>query len=811
MKLYTHTALFILCSSLIMQPVGCVSDAYAEKSATDASQLSQLPLIKNVVVEGNKYIKQEAILKRLPFKVGIPFDEGKSNLAIKNIYDLGSFRQVRIEIEEHSANEVTVFVVVEEKYLVESFDFIGNKSIKTKEIKEKLNLDKVASIDEETLDRVARAIERLYREENRHQARVTFRFEKMLNNPDKVKAVFTIDEGKKLLIKRVFFRGNSAFADRKLTQFVNTRENWLLSFMDSAGTYNEEMLEMDKHNIEYFYRDHGYLMVKVAKVDVDINQETGDINVTFHINEGKQFKVSKINVVGDDLYDNDELERLVLLEEGKPYSQSLFNKSSNRIKDLYGEKGYIYADVYPQIKPDEETLTVEVSFHVERGNKLYANRITISGNKITRDKVIRRQLDLAEGDLITTKALSKSQSGVEFLSYFERDGVKWKIHRLSDNIADLEMNVQEAKTGNMNVMMTYGTDQYNPTPSLRGMLSVEKNNIGGLGLDGGLVTQVSFKGLTNVMFRKFEAHIFDPHIFDSNVSCAVFGYHRRDEFDQWKSTQTTPDQKVTGGNVRFGWWLPEAIDKRMQLGIDIGIENIKNNKPQAKAEYLALQPIINRTFQEGTIKWIGLDLTKDTRDHQIYPSSGYRSIVSTRLAPLGINKDFSFFKAEVEGSYYTALIGQDSLVLCLHAKAGSIYALTNDQPIPYKELYHMGGQTTVRGFVWGGIGPAWAPTGDPLGARNAIQFNSELIFPLLPDYSMKAHFFYDAGAGWDTPRQDIADTRKIRRNHFDLRNSVGFGLNMVKPTPVKIDWGFKLDRKKDESPHEFHLSMNYAW
>ena len=124
----------------------------------------------------------------------------------------------------------------------------------------------------------------------------------------------------------------------------------------------------------------------------------------------------------------------------------------------------------------------------------------------------------------------------------------------------------------------------------------------------------------------------------------------------------------------------------------------------------------------------------------------------------------------------------------------------------------MGGQTTVRGFLWGSIGPAWI-TGDPLGARHAVQLNTELIFPLIPDYSMKAHVFYDAGAGWDTPKKDIPDTVFLRRDKFDLRHSVGFGLNLLKPMPAKIDWGFKLDRKKKygESAHEFHLSMNYAW
>ena len=158
--------------------------------------------------------------------------------------------------------------------------------------------------------------------------------------------------------------------------------------------------------------------------------------------------------------------------------------------------------------------------------------------------------------------------------------------------------------------------------------------------------------------------------------------------------------------------------------------------------------------------------------------------------------------------------------MLFRSKVGNISSLTIQKPIPYKELFHMGGQSTVRGFTWGGIGPAWF-TGDPLGARNAVQLNTELIFPLIPDYSMKAHIFYDTGAGWNTPKADIPHIittdgntfYPLKRDTFNLRHSIGFGLNLLKPVPAKIDWGFKIDRRKqdNESPHEFHLSMNYAW
>ncbi len=777
-------------------------------------------VIKKIVVEGNKHTPTRPIRKRITYKPGDIFDTSKSNEIIHNLYGMGRFTQIKLEAEINSDDTVTIYVVVEEKKLLENLDITGNKSIKTKTIKEKLNLGQLSTIDEERLHHIAQAIKKLYREENRHFVTVKTKLVPNKKNPDKAITHIVIDEGPKSSITRVEFKGNKHIPDRKLRGRIFTRENWLLSFTDGAGAYNPQEFEMDKSRLEYFYRDSGYLMAKVTKTEIDFSESKRDVSVAFHINEGQQFVVRSVSAPGDEIYSEDELLPLITLEEGEPYSQTKLSESLNNLKDLWGLKGYIYADVYPQVKPDEKTNEVDIVFHVERGKILYANRVIITGNKTTRDKVIRRQLDISEGELITTRKLQNSKASVEYLSFFKRDGVNWKLHRISENQADLEMNVSETKTGSLNFQVSYGSDQQNSERSLRGMVQLEKKNLLGLGWDIGGSLQANRHRL-----KKLEAHFFDPYLFDSDVSGAFSIYKRWDEYDQWGNTlNRTPIQKVFGGNIRLGFGLPQ-IDKRMKLILDVGLENIrfnsKHDKPRTSESLL--KPIIDRTFQEGTLGWLGVDLIKDTRNHQVYPNKGYKLILSTKTGLPGIDDRFGFFKAEAHASAYTALIGVDSLVLGMQFKMGHVDSLgtykdhdlgvKKSRIIPYKELFHMGGQTTVRGHTWGGIGPAWGPTGSPLGAKNFIQFNTELIFPLLPDYSMKAHFFYDTGAGWDTPDYGIDDTNKryVNRNKFDLRHTVGFGVNLMQPMPAKIDWGFKLDRKPGESAHEFHLTMNYAW
>lgn len=795
--------------------------SFANINATES-----FPKINKIVITGNKHVKKHAIMNRLPYRAGEKFDKSQTASAINNIYALGYFRQVRILTENLKHKRINLFVEVEEKKLLTKLEFEGNKSISSKKIREELHLDKLSTVDEESLHQINSAIKKMYQKESYHNTKVSAQIVPDEKNSDKAIARFIITQGPKSKIIRVFFKGNEKIPDHKLRKMIQTREEWLLGFMDEAGVYEKDTTEMDKHRIEYIYKDHGYMTTTVPKVDVEFSPDNKKINVTFHIKEGDQFTVSKVKALGDDIILEKELKEYITLEKGKPFSQSRTIDTINNLKEVWGRKGYINADVYPQTKFDEDAKTVEVIFHTEKGNLLYVNRINVTGNKVTRDKVIRRQIDFEEGDLITTQKLNRSKGNVEYLSFFERGGVNWKINRIDDTKANIEMNVKETKTGNLQAGLTYGSDKFNSMPSLKGRVNLEKKNIFGLGFDSGFMIQANRHNL-----QQLEAHIFDPAIFDSNITGFLNFYRRWEEYDQWKNVNVTPKESVTGAALRLGFFLPK-IDRRLQFLTELGVEHIKNNKPRATgANRILFEPIVRQKFQQGTLAWLTFDVLKDTRNHQVYPNQGFKFLWHTKMAPPAINEEFSFIKSELEGSWYTPLIGEDNLVLALHAKTGAVTStggtyytqelddngnetgtVEKKKIIPYKELFHMGGQNTVRGFLWGEIGPAWI-TNDPLGGKYMVQFNAELVFPLIPDYSMKGHLFYDAGAGWNTPKQDISNRDFIKRDKFNLRHSVGFGLNLTQPMPAKIDWGYKLDRNKaaGESPHEFHLSMNYAW
>lgn len=768
--------------------------------------LEEKPLkINKIIIEGQKYVRKEVILARIPYKEGGLFNKECSATAINNLYDLGYFRQIQIETEDLGNDSINLYVRVAEKKLLEKIEFKGNKVIDAQKFRETLNLGKLSTIDHGEIQKLIREMKKAYKEEQRHHVKISYELVENKENTDKVKLIFTINEGPRSTVVRVSFVGNKEISERKLRKVTFAKEDWVLSFMDNAGIYSEELVDVDKHKLEYFYRDYGFLQAKVYKTDVKFSRKNKDVYITYYINEGPKYVVRDIQVPGDEIFGEDELMPLITLEKGKPYCQANMVDSVNRLRDLWGEKGYIYADVYPQVKPDEDNHEVDITFHVERGNLMYVNRVEITGNNYTRDKVIRRQLDIFEGDLITSKKLKRSKNQVEYLSYFERGSVDWKIHRVTDDLADLEMKVQEAKTGNFNLMVSYGSDKLSPRPSLRGALTIEKNNLLGMGYDVGGMLQANRHRV-----QRIEGHFFDGNLFDTDISGAFEGYKNWLEYEYWRNVDKTPVEKVLGFTARLGFPLTQ-IDKRLALIVDVAIEHIRNNDPKSLNPFF--ETIVHRTFQRGDLFSVGLNFEKDTRNHKIYPNEGFKLVFGGRMAPPQLNNNFGFMKSQIEGSWYASVIGRDDLVFGLHILAGRVSAMKEGSTIPYKELYQIGGQNTVRGFLWGEISPAWKNNGSPLGARSAVLLNAELTFPLVKDYSMKGHVFYDTGAGWSTPKDDLSpeQVKMVIRDKFNLRHAVGFGLNLVNPMPAKIDWGYKLDRKPGEPASEFHLSMNYAF
>ncbi len=770
--------------------------------------------IHAISIRGNKLVTQEALLARIPFRVGDPFLPAKTGELIRNLYGLHYFSNVSLETEDISPTEIALYIIVEEKKKVESVIYEGNSAVSADEIEKELKLSEIPAMDEEELGLYANQKKAMNREKNYHAT--TIISELRPTEHDAYTAVFTICDGPRAAVRRVFFEGNECMPSHILSKMIFTREEWLFGFMTKAGTYKPEMLDVDKFIIENYYQSNGFLAARVIDIKVDIDEETQEITVTYYIEEGPMFTINSVSAPGNDILTEEQLLSVLPVSVGQLYSKEFIRESMERLRTIWGRYGYIYADIEPLIIPNFETKTVEVTFNSELGNVFTLNRINIIGNEKTCDYVIRRNLTLIEGQKVSTPAMEASKSRVESLGYFDpQGGVEWKTTKISDDCVDLDLVVKEIATGNLNAQLGYGgADPQSPSTSVRIGGSVSDRNLFGTGIRFNLNASFSKRD------RLITLNLFQPWLFDRPIGGGFEFYHRSSFYEDFENVSTTPKEQLTGGNINCLFFLPGYPD--VSTSVSGGAERIQFQQGlQAEvsgrsAEQNALyQTFIDRRLASGTSGFINLVLGQDVRNHPIFPNKGYNWNFSTRVGVPAFTSTFGYVKADFDVTWLTPLIGEYGLIFLLHGHAGVVTTL-RDRLIPYRDLYNIGGPGSVRGFEFGQIGPQVFDSS--VGAKKAFWVNSELIFSITQDQSVRGLIFYDGGAGWDTPlnqaQKDLlalpANEPALTNNRFRYRHSVGFGLRLLNPAPIRIDWGFKLDRNRraGESFYEVHFSMD---
>lgn len=778
--------------------------------------------ISAIIVQGNKNVPTDAILNKIPYHLKDIYSPLKSKQLISNLIDMGYFKNVEFKGENVGKDGVNLYIIVSEKSLLKDVVFIGNKSLPEKDIKKKINFTEKPGIDEYDLKKYSLAIKKLYKEKNFHHAEVEGEL-KPEEGTDRVIAVFNVKEHRKSSVQRVFFEGNKAFTSKELRGLIFTREDWILGFMDRAGSYQPEAIDSDRHTLENFYQSNGYLNAKVTHVDVVPDQtDLHTLKITFHIEEGDLYTIDHLAVNVNDVVPQDLILSRLPIRVGNLYSKDKIRDSIELIRLILGEYGYIYADVDPAVEPHDENKTVSITFYTELGDKITLRKIEIRGNQKTRQKIIRRQLLFDEGDLLTSNKLEQSKERIEQLGYFDQqNGVSWKIKRINREIADLELFVREVKTGRIDAQLGFGgspRDLQNPTESLRIGGSISDTNLFGLGIG------LNLSGEFSKQERQLLFNITEPWLFDRPIFTALDVAIKKSIYEDFQFTKDEVKEQLVNGSLSLGCISQSLMTKFVFL---FGVEGLHYNKPPEvntsaipdPKEAAEFSMVLSKRFPQGSFAWTGAQASQDFRNHPMHPSRGYQWLGQTRLgipnrgqfhiasSPGASPFNFGFCKFDFDASYYTPLIGERDLVFYFHTHLGYVTAIGHNV-IPFRELYHIGGPASVRGFLFGEIGPTFKGV-DSIGAKKAFWLNAELIFPVAPDFSIKGIFFYDGGAGWDTPDAEFISRKRLKNNHFNYRHSVGFGVRLLRPTPVRIDWGFKLDRRKGEKVSEVHLSMSH--
>lgn len=775
-----------------------------------ARQPVEFPQIAEIRITGNSLVAESAIRAKIPFKPGDPLDPRKTGAIIKDIYKLGYFTNVRIFKGERNDNMVDMRVDVIEKPRISSLTFEGNANFESEKLYKTLEGSRIRALDEAELPNICRQIEKAYQEKHYHHVQATGVFKQAANGTQV--AHFTIVEGKKSWVRRVTFEGNRHISDATLQAKLFTRENWLFGFMDKAGTYHPDAIMQDKYTLENFYQSAGYLTARITDARVK-ESDSGAVDVTFVINEGDLYTISKVSAPGDQLLSEKDLLTRIPIRPGQLYSRDLIRSSMENLRTAWGEFGYIYADVQPSIRPDEKTRTVDITFNSDLGGRIHLDRLNIVGNTKTLDKVIRREMLMDEGDLLTKTLMDESKRRVQLLGYFEvKDGVNWRIIKKTDEVAELELLLKEKKTGRFEGQLGWGiqADMSTPQGNFNAGITASDINMLGLGIRWNLTASYSSQA------KSIDALIANDWLFDRPISGSLTAFLRDVVYEDFVQTEQLPDERTKGGGGRLGFRITRLNFLNVVLGL--GIEDITyahpniartifRNSPERQA---CLQSQINFMFQPGKLLTADCSLSQDFRNNPMFPSEGFNWTWNLRIgAPHSISC-FGFVKNTLDAHWYAPIIEEKDIIFHLRGFAGYEF-LMEHKNIPYRELFHIGGPLTVRGFKFGQIGPQ--VLGSSLGATKALFVNAEVQIPLTPDSNMRGYLFYDGGAGWDTPSGGCMQGDFLTNNRFDYRHAVGFGISLDHPTAVRVDWGFKLDRKRlrGETVSEVNISASRSF
>lgn len=755
MRASRHHVKIVATSWLLVFLALMLGKAYAQERA----------LIRQIDIKGSRKIDETTIRFKLKSKVGDPFSLEKTREDVKSLYRLGFFDDVAVDAEVFEGGLKVTFILTE-KPTIREVKIRGNKQVTTDKIKEKLALTEGGVFNPQAVASNAEKVRLLYEEEGYYRAKVVPQVDKVAEGD--VSVVFQIDEGGKFEISSVRVLGAKGLSELDIKNHIATRELFLFFFY---GTLKREELQRDMDRIKAFYLDNGYLDVKVEEPEIRVIEARRKLEVTLRVEEGPQYRVGEVRVAGNTVFATDEILRPLQIAKRGIFSREVLQRDMLTLTDRYSERGYLFADVAPVINTDRTNHIVDVGLEVGEGKQVFVERIEVSGNTKTRDKVIRREIALIEGDLYNSRLLARSRQNLNNLGYFEEVKVDTKRGTAEDRV-DIDVGVKEKPTGAFSIGAGFSS-----VDGVLGAGSISQNNFLGLG------QRVSFSGQLGSNANRFVIRFQDPHVFDTETSLDLSLFNQRLLFQSF----TGFDQDSKGGSLTLG----RRIYKELFGSIFYKYEQVRifNLIPS-----LITTP--NPLIVEGTTTTgaVGFGVAMDLRDSRRDPTRGFLGNLTYQLAASYFGGENEFNKITVDLGYYHPLFWK----FVGHVRGNLVLAEPfGTKALPTQERIFLGGTNTVRGFKTFTLSPVDA-NGNRIGGNKAIFFNNEVLFPIYEPLSVKGLFFIDAG-------NTFVEAESLS---LDLRPTAGAGLRVATPFGlVRVEWGFNLTRRTGEAGNAVHLTV----
>ncbi|MAI08105.1 MAG: outer membrane protein assembly factor BamA [Magnetococcales bacterium] len=727
--------------------------------------------VKKVTIEGNERVEDTAVLSYINISSGDEYDPRQSSRIIKNLYNTGLFNNVEIVFTNGE-----LVVEVEENPLVNKVAFEGNDEVVDERFREVISLKPRAVYTPSKVQKDVQTILSYYRQKGFFLTKVNPQMIKRDQN--RVDVIYQIEEGQETEIKGIDFVGNERFSDNELKSLIRTKESAWWRLWGGTDLYDPDLVEIDKELLRRHYIQAGYADFNVVSAVAELTKEKDGFFITFTIHEGPSYDFGQIDVrldaIDEDL-DRDEILSTLEVKNGNVYNGALVEEDMEKLTTYLGNKGFAFLDVRPQFRQDEAARTVDVTYDIVPGPRVYVNRINIQGNDRTRDYVLRREMRFSEGDAFSASKLTRSKDRLTYLGFFEDVNVRHQETGIPDKV-DIDVNVKEQSTGEFNIGA--GFSSYDgPLASAE----VKEKNFLGKGQEMNFSMSVSGRR------QDFNFGFTEPYFMNKELSAGIDIFNEERDYQD----ESSYDTKRVGASLRFGVPLTEYARDFVTVGI---------KKTEITGIDSTASQFIRAEEGEKTAIFLSNAITYDTRDSRLTPTKGFKAQGSLEYS--GFGSDIEFLRGRIGGSWHKEI--RDDWVFTVAGEAGAIWDINND--IPLYEMFQLGGNNGLRGFDFSGIGPRDATNDDALGGKYMLSNTLELSFPMgaqMKEMGINGLVFADGGfvTEFKENNSSVIDSKTYRA-------SVGIGAYWRSPLgPLRFEFALPVSKAKEDRTKIFSFNF----
>lgn len=733
--------------------------------------------IKSIEVQytGPETVSRERILAQMRTKVGQTYSNGIAEQDIRTLYNTGQIQNVRI-FGQPQGDGVKVIVAVQTRAIMNEIEIQGASAISAKALRKKIKLKINQRMDYDALGTAKQEIIDAYRAKGYNDIDVDFKVDTNQARGTS-RAVFTINEGIKGAISRVEFPGATAFSDRALRKQMKTRPKTIISFLDKTGRLDEAQLQQDVDSVREWYQNHGFVDAEVGPVRKE--RINGRTVLIMPVKEGQKYTVGRITVKGQKVTDGAKILKLLKVKEGDIYSPKGIRDDAKAIADAYGSGGYVDLVVSPQGIPRGQSQ-IDVAYTIEEGSQSFVQRINIVGNTRTKDKVIRREILIAPGDVYSTTRVETSKKRLDNLGYFSR------VETYPEDTGvpgrkDLTVQVEEKRTGSLNFGAGFST-----VDDILGFVELTQGNFdlwnwpnftgGGQKFRARLQLGTSRKDVI--------ISLTEPYFLDRRLSVGGQVFYTEASF-----LSSVYDQRNYGFSVNarrgIGRFLSASVEYRLE---NIEIFNVSQS----------VSPLIGLEAGTRSKSVVTTSLVYDTTDNPFLTRTGQRIILTPYVAGGFLGGNTQIFGFNLVASQYFHL--PYDLILLFNGEIASVDTWGSGDRVPIFDRLFLGGANNLRGFNYRDVGPKDF-NGEPLGGKSLARATVELTFPIIE--KVRAAVFYDVG--FVEPKAFNIGGRAA--------SDVGVGIRLDLPIgPLRLDYGLPIETGGNNSKNgKFNFNVGYQF